>query len=220
MAVLPALIIAGCFGLPKHAEPSTGEVDVESRDDLALAANCLEQGNSAGAIGHLSNHVRRYPDHVAIRTLLAEQYFKLGMARDACSHLERILEDGQADPARHRELRITCHTRLMQMAQDEPNEFAESYHRGMGLLLVVEGWEEEHGVDRVLVERTLTQALTSFRTALESRPDDARLNLAVGDVLTRLGQPSAARTAYRKANAAPPSSFTDTERMRLARIEE
>ena len=218
MAVLFALIVTGCFGLPKHAEPSVATVDVGERDELALAATCLESGNTEGAIGHLSAHVHQFPDHVTIRSLLAEQYLKLGKTRDARVHIQRMLDDGQDDPARHRERLVTCHTRLMRIAQDERDEFAESYHRGMGLLLVVEGWDGDH--EPILTERTLSQALSNYRTALEYRPNDARLNLAIGDVLIRLGQHSAARTAYRMAKAAPPSSFTPAERMRLAQFEE
>lgn len=219
-AVLLALIVTGCFGLPKQVESSI-VVDVgDSRDELALAATCLESGNTQGAIDHLSAHVQQFPDHVAIRTLLAEQYLKLGKTRDARVHIQRMLDDGHGDSTINREQLVTCHTRLMQIAQDERDEFAESYHRGMGLLLVVEGWDGTKDQDRVLVERTLSQALSNFRTALEQRPNDTRLNLSMCDVLSRLGQHSAARTAYRKASVASPASLTAAERMRLAKFEE
>jgi Tfp pilus assembly protein PilF len=221
--VFLALIVTGCFGLPKQAVmPSAGDVSNvhDVRDELALAATCLENGNTQGAIDHLLSHVQQYPDHVSIRSLLADQYLKLGQTLEARVHIQRMVDDWQDDPARHREQLVMGHTRLMRIAQDEQDEVAESFHRGMGLLLVVEGWDADGDHDRVLTERTLSQALSNFRSALEHRPNDARVNLALGEVLSRLGQHSAARTAFRMAIAAPPGSFTTAERLKLAKFEE
>ena len=100
LSVFLALIVTGCFGLPKHAVSSL-VVDVsDTRDELALAATCLENGNTQGAVSHLSTHIQQYPDHVSIRSLLAEQYLKLGKTRDARIHIQRMADDWQDEPAR------------------------------------------------------------------------------------------------------------------------
>ena len=205
---------SGCFGLPKYAEPPIPEPAEETVDSLALAADCLDRGDSAAAIPYLAEHVRKNPDQVMIRSMLAEQYLKLRQYASARIEFERLADEYRLDLAKNRESLIDCHTRLMQIAQEQDDEFAEPFHRGAGLLLVMEGWGRENR-DANLGERTLSQALNNLRDAVEKQPNNPRANLMLGEVLSRLGQHAAARSAFLKANSAPPESLTAAERRKL-----
>ena len=210
IACLLLIASAGCIGLPKYVEPAVPEPVEESVDSLALAADCLDRGDSTAAIPHLADHIRKYPEQVMIRSLLAEQLLKLGKYNAARIEFERTAEEYRTDLAKHRESLIQCHTRLMQIAQERGDEFAEPFHRGAGLLLVVESWDKKDR-DANLNERTLSQALTNLREAIEKQPQDARANFMLGEVLSRLGQHAAARSAFLKAKSAWPGNFTNEE---------
>lgn len=205
-------VVAGCLGLPKHVPPDPSESSLETVDFLALAAERMDRGDAAGAVPHLAAHVDRFPDHVAIRALLAEQYLTAGESGAARGEFERLADDYASDVTKHRDGLVHSHTRLMQLAQSDGDEPREAYHRGAGLIYLASGWDAKTG-DPTLTERTLSQALTHLRVAAATRPDDARLHVLLGDVLTRLGQPAAARVAYRVAANAPPGPLTDRERL-------
>ena len=197
-----------CIGLPKYVDPPVSESQLpvqteDSVDSLALAAECLDRGDSTKAVTHLADHVRKNPDQVMFRSMLAEQFLKLGRFSEARMEFERSADEYRIDTAKHRDELIQCHTRLMQIAQDQSDEFAERFHRGAGLLLVIESWNGKEQ-DSKLKERTLSQALAQFRQALERKPDDAMANLMLGKVLLRMGQHAAARSAFLKANTAAP----------------
>ncbi|MFO0936608.1 MAG: hypothetical protein U0798_08865 [Gemmataceae bacterium] len=209
------LFAAGCIGLPKYAtpalnEPIEPEPSTESIDSLALAAECLERGDPTNAAVHLSHHVRKNPDQVMFRAMLAEQYFKLGKWADAKREYEQSADEYRIDISHHRDELIQCHTRLMLIGQEQEDEFAESFHRGAGLWLVIESLPRPERGSK-LNEQTLSQTLAQFRRALETRPDDARANLMMGRVLLRMGQHAAARSAFLKARTAPPDHFTQAE---------
>ena len=214
LACLFLVVVSGCIGLPKYASPSVPEPVEAFIDHLAFAADCLDRGDTTAAIPHLADHVRLNPDHVLIRSLLAEQLLKLGKYADAGIEFERVADTYCNDLATHRESLVQCHTRLMQIAQERGNEFEESFHRGAGLLLMVEGWNPKVQ-DANLTERTLSQALTNLRDAAEKNPNDARTQLLLGDLLSRMGQHGAAKSAYRKANSCEHVGFTSAERERL-----
>lgn len=214
--LLIPFVVAGCLGLPKHVPQDVPEAETETVDYLALAAERLDRGDAAGAVPHLAAHVDRFPDHVTIRAMLAEQLLTAGQTGPARVEYERTAEDYAADVTKHRDSLVMCHTRLMRLAQDDGDETREAYHRGAGLYYLVAGWNDtDH--DPTLTERTLSQSLTHLKAATAQRPDDARLHLLMGDVLTRLGQPAAARAAYRTAANAPPGCLTETERTELTK---
>jgi Flp pilus assembly protein TadD len=204
-------VVAGCLGLPKYGPDDAPMPDVEQVDSLALAAERLDRGDAAGAVPHLAAHVDRFPDHVAIRAMLADQLFAAGESKASRIEYERTADDYAGDPAKHRDELVRCHTRLMRFAQDDDDESREAYHRGAGLYYLAAGWSaKDH--DQALTERTLSQALVHLKAAAATRPDDATLHVLLGDALTRLGQPAAARAAYRVAANAPPGRLSDRER--------
>lgn len=208
------VVISGCIGLPKYDSQPIAVPAEESVDHLALAAECLDRSDSKAAVLHLSKYVRENPDHVMIRSLLAEQLMKLGNYAEAKMEFERTADEYRTNIGKHRESLVQCHTRLMQIAQEKGDEPMECFHRGAGLYLMAEGWDlKTH--DAKLTERTLTQAMENLREAAEKKPNDAQAQLLFGDVLSRIGQHSAAKTAYRKALALPPGSLTEAEKNRL-----
>jgi predicted Zn-dependent protease len=213
MILLP-FVVAGCLGLPKYGPTDSPVPDGEEIDSLALAAERLDRGDAAGAVPHLAAHVERFPDHVAIRAMLADQLLAAGEAGAARVEYERTAEDYAADAAKYREDLVRCHTRLMRLAQDDDDETREAFHRGAGLYFLAAGWDDTKH-DPTLTERTLSQALVHLKDAAAKRPDDASLHVLLGDALTRLGQPAAARAAYRVAANAPPGRLSERERTRV-----
>jgi uncharacterized protein HemY len=186
-------------------------------DALNRAAECLDRGDEAGALPHLREHVRTYPEAAMIRAHLAELLVRLGRPAEARGHFERFVADAQTmSGPTHRHL-VHCHTRLMELARRDHDLYREHLHCGIGLLLLVERWKAEPDrQDPVLAEQTLVKALTALRIARNERPTDARANLYLAEVLDRLGQPGPACVARRTAHAGlPDPSLTHLEREKI-----
>lgn len=225
--------VAGClapFSWPEDrhvaevgkVEPIPVTEPVFEKDHLSLAAEKLDRGDDAAALPHLKAHVKAHPDAVMIRAYLAELHLKLGNSTASRTEFERVVADAQGSPpGPARRHLVHCHTRLMEIAQALDDPFAEQLHRGIGLLLLVQQWDSEPDRgDEVSTEQTLSKAAAALRKAKDERPDDARVNLYLGDVYERLGSHSAAMTARRSAKAAlPDASLTGWEKERLREVE-
>lgn len=218
-AVLVGLIaVAGCvapLAWPDDPAPATRVLmdDGSPEDSLAKAAECLDRGDEAAALPHLRAHVRAHPEAVAIRGHLAELLFRAGQAEEARDHFERYVADAQRLTGPAHERLVHCHTRLMVIAEDAGDTYAEPLHRGIGLVLLVKRWENDERRDEVAAEQTLAKAVTALRAAIAERPGDARAHLYLAEAYRRLGQPTAARTALRMAKAGlPDPAVTDAER--------
>jgi uncharacterized protein HemY len=221
---------AGCFAPfawpdGRHASPDSDVVQAsatvatpEPEDHLARAADCVERGDNAGALPHLSAHVAAHPEAVMIRAYLAELLLRAGRPGDARPQFERVVADAQRTSGPARGHLVHCHTRLMEIAAAGHDGYAEELHRGVGLLLLVRKWDADPDRrDAAEAERTLAKAARALRSAAAERPHDPRANLYLGDVYERLGQPSAARAAWRSATAGlPDPGLTTAERDRLA----
>ena len=153
-----------------------------------------------------------------IRAYLAELLLRVGRSADARPQFERVVADAQRTSGPARGHMVHCHTRLMEIAAAGQDGYAEELHRGVGLLLLVRRWDAEPGRrDDAEAERTLAKAAKALRSATAERPHDPRANLYLGEVYERLGQPSAARAAWRSALAGlPDPGLTAAERDRLA----
>lgn len=186
-----------------------------------MAANCLERGDEASALPHLTAHVTARPDAIMIRAYLAELLLKLGRADEARSHFERYVHDaGRLGGASETQL-VHCHTRLMELAQQADDEYREHLHRGVGLLLLVRQWEAEPDRDMSLAEPTLAKAAEALREAVRLRPTDPSIFLYLSDVYARLGQPSAARSVARRGTQfLPDPALSAEEADRLVRAAE
>ena len=205
--------------MPIEPIPTTVPDPARSEDHLTMAAEKLDRGDEAGALGHLRAHVAAHPDAVMIRAYLAELHLKLGNREESRGEFERVVGTAQhakSGPAR-RHL-VHCHTRLMEIAQTEDDAFAEQLHRGIGLWLLVREWDADpERRDETAAEQTLAKAASALRKAKEEKSGEARANLYLSLVLDRLGQPGAANSARRAARVAlPDATLTPWEREQLA----
>jgi predicted Zn-dependent protease len=185
-------------------------------DSLALAAECLERGDRAGAAVHLEAHVRLHPDQLMFRAQLAELLLRLGRDRDAKAHYERFAADAQAATGAPRTHLVTAHTRLMEIAQRADDRFAEVFHRGVGLLLLVKAQDKLPDRDADFAEEMLCKAIKALAEAKELKPADPRVRVYLAEAYDRSGNRRAA-DAERAAigNGFVLGELTPTERKQV-----
>lgn len=217
------LLLAGCASTPKETLPPAVDREPEvliaraappadDVDHLAKAASCVERGDEPAAVPHLEAHLAARPDAVMIRAYLAELLLRTGRSADARTEFEQFTRQACGmDGAAGRHL-VHAHTRLMEIAAESSDPFAEHLHRGIALLLMVRQWEGEPPADHgELAEATLAKAARELRQAERRRPTDPRASVYLAEVYDRLGQPTAARAAARRVTL-PDASLTDAER--------
>lgn len=218
------LLLAGCASPPVEKLPPAVEPELviaraappADVDHLTRAAACVERGDETAAVTHLEAHLAARPDAVMIRAYLAELLLRIGRTADAREQFEWFTRQAceQTGPAgKHL---VHAHTRLMEIAADA-DVFSEHLHRGIALVLMVRQWASEPGVDGgELAEATLAKAGRELREAERRKPTDPRPAVYLAEVYDRLGQPTAARAAARRATAMlPDGGLGDGERERL-----
>lgn len=211
-----SLVAAGCLGPIPPTGPNQPP-DIDGPDALARAAACLDRGDDAAAVGHLTKHVQLHPDEVMTRAMLAELLFRLDRFPAARAEYERVVADAQLATGKPNGHLVHCHTRLMQMAEARGDEFEEHLHRGIGLVLLVRTWDADPARrDEGAVEATLGKAIKALRVAKGERPDEPRANLYLADAYRRIGVPSTLRTANRAATAGSTFGMTPAERRDVA----
>lgn len=200
---------------PPHVA-ATPDPPPELDDPLTLVAGCLERGDTPAACGHLGRYVRAHPEQAMFRLHLAELLLKADRPEEARIHFERFAADAQDTTGPARAQLVHCHTRLVGIAQGTNDRFGELFHRGVGLLLVVEQQDSAADRDEELCEGVLCKALKALQEAKELRPSDPRVRFYLAEVLARTGNPRGAdaeRAAAR--NLALPDSLTSWEYRRL-----
>jgi thioredoxin-like negative regulator of GroEL len=220
----------GCQALaPSHllapSEPAAEESNapvtppVDTNDSLQQAASCVERGDEAGAVPHMLHHVQAHPDQIMIRAYLAELLLRLKRLPEAQWHFERFIADAQQATGPSNQHLIHCHTRLMEIAQDREDAYAEHLHRGIGLLLLA----RQKGVlaqadDPALPQKLLCRAAKELNEAQTLRPGEARPCVYLFEVWTALDQPLPASKALRqvRAEAAFSTHLTPAERRVVA----
>ncbi|MBA4066474.1 MAG: hypothetical protein C0501_22740 [Isosphaera sp.] len=171
-------------------------------DHLALAADALERGDDPAAATHLEAHVRAFPDHLLFRAQLADLLVKAGRDDAARVHFERFAADAAraAGPTRGR--LVHAHTQLMGIARRADDRFAEAFHRGAGLLLLVEGEDGKADRDDGFCEEMLCKAVEALGEAKGLRPGDPRPPALLADAHDRAGNRRAAAAERAAARAA------------------
>jgi hypothetical protein len=149
---------------------------------------------------------------------LAELMLRLNRLPEAQRHFERFIADAQdADGPAHKHL-VHCHTRLMEIAQDREDAYAEHLHRGIGLLLLAKQQALlPETRDPVLHQQLLCKAAGELRLASKARPDEARPCWYLFEVWSALDQPRPAEKSLREARLAADLSYlTPAENRALA----
>jgi tetratricopeptide (TPR) repeat protein len=191
-----------------------------TRNHLSLAAAYLEKGDEAAAADHMAEYLRRQPDHFIVRIHYAELLLRLGRPREAREHFERFVADVQSRPELAEEHLIHCHSKLMEIAEAQEDEYGEHLHRGIGLYLLAKQRQllPDAG-DEMSAEGMLCKAAGELAMAIHGRPAEARPCWYLSAVWTELAQRRpAARWLHAASEAAPFTYLTPAEReaLRLA----
>ena len=195
----------------------------QQRTHLSLAAAYIQQGDEAGPSSIWPSTSAAFPEHHVVRTHYAELLLRLHRPREARSQFERFIADVQDDPELGPKHLVHCHSRLMEIAEDEGDEYAEHLHRGIGLYLL--GCERAGLPDPeegdLSVESVLCKAAGELTMAHLARRDEARPCWYLYAVWSRLDQRQPALRHLREADATAPFSYlTPAEKrdLELARL--
>ena len=209
------LVAWGCASfVPATEAPDAGPV----RAHLSLAAACLEKGEPASAEPHLAKYVTAFPDHHVVRAHWAELLLRLKRRPEARAQFERFVADIQDVPELASKHLIHCHSRLMEIAEAEGDDYAEHLHRGIGLFLLARERAALGDPDEgaLTVEGVLCKAAGELTVARVRRRDEARPSWYLYEVWTCLDRRGQALRHLREADdAAPFSDLTPTERRQL-----
>jgi tetratricopeptide (TPR) repeat protein len=142
---------------------------------LSMAAAYLEKGDDRLAAACLDRYLTAQPDHYVVRTHYAELLCRLKQPERAKQQLERFIADIQdRDDLAARHL-ASAHGRLMDLAVEEHDLYAEHLHRGIGLYCLACRRDLPTGPDAPSSrEALLCRAAAELAEARQERPDLAR----------------------------------------------
>jgi hypothetical protein len=140
---------------------------------------------------------------------LAELLWRRGQLADAGAQYERFIQDTPPRPETVSRL-IQAHARLVTLADQSGDAYAEHLHRGIGLFLVA-------GQDHAGTEALLCKAAGELTLAARERPDEPRPHWYLHLVWQKLGQSQpAGRHLRRAAEFAGQADLFPFERRELA----
>jgi predicted Zn-dependent protease len=200
-----------CYEASLKADPGL------TRNHLSLAAAYLDKGEDEKASVYLSRYVAAQPDHLIIRAHYAELLLRLNRPWAARVQFERFIADVQENEHLAEEHLIHCHSRLMEIAESEEDDYGEHLHRGIGLyLLALQRAALPEPDGDLSVEGLLCRAAGELMMARVRRPDEARPCWYLFEVWSGLAQRQPAARWLRAAEAAAPFSYlTPVERRGL-----
>ena len=184
---------------------------------LSLAAAHLALGEEKKALPQLKSYLDARPEHFLIRLHYAELLYRLERIEEASAQLERVVRDVQEYPKLADDHLLGCHTRLMEIARDLGDGYAESLNRGIGLYLLAckrAAIGDDSG--RRAAQEMFCKAASELTLARLRRPDEARPYWYLSEVFTHLAQRQPAAKWLRMAErTAPFSSMTPVEKRDL-----
>src|SRR5262249_50104940 len=107
-------------------------------------------------------------------------------------HLERFVADAQGSTGPPRDHLVHAHTRLLEIALRADDPFAEEFHRGVGLFLLVKEQDGDAGRDEGLCEEMLCKAMKALCQGRELGRGAPRAGLYLAEVYDRMGNRRAA----------------------------
>lgn len=187
-----------------------------TRNHLSIAAAFLQRGDNEGAALHLERYLSAHPNHFTVRGHYAELLHRLGRMDEAIAEYDRFDADAQElKPVGSEEL-IHCHSRLMELAEEQEDEYREHLHRGIGLFHLASEKKGDDLEQRQEAESLLCKAAGELTLARSYRPEEGRASLYLYEVWTRLDQRRPALRSLREAREAGPfSGLTPHEQGRL-----
>jgi len=179
-----------------------------TRNHLSLAAAYLEMGKDTEACVHLAKYVAAHPEHGIVRMHYAELLVRLHRAKEGRAEYEQFIADLQDQEDESVHGMIHCHSRLMELAEAEEDDYAAHLHRGIGLyLLARERIALAAAAGDLSAEGLLCKAAGELSMARTLRPAEARPCWYLYAVWSRLAQQQPARRCLREAGAAAPFTF-------------
>ncbi len=201
----PLGLCLGCAVFPTSpTAPPESPAPAAALTEIQLAAQCLEKGDEAGALPHLSAYMEAHPDHAAIRVHLAEVLMKLDRKAEAKKQFEQYVRDAQQQGGEAGKHLIHVHTRLVELARgagDVGEQYGEHLNRGIGLLLLAEqllGRPATEGDPKP--QSLLVNAVAELTQAAELKPDAARPRWYLSETYSQLSQQLPARRNLRRAH--------------------
>lgn len=179
-----------------------------ARNHLSLAAAYLEKGDDATAAEQLDLYLQLQPEHHSARAHYAELLIRLKRFDSARAQLERYIAEIQDEEELAQEHLISCHSKLMALAEAEEDVYAEHLNRGIGLfwLACQRAMLPEDAIN-LDVEGLLFQAAAELTLARRNQPDEARPHWYLYEVWTRLAQNLPAQRSLRAAQLAAPFTY-------------
>jgi thioredoxin-like negative regulator of GroEL len=192
-----------------------------------LVGECLDRGDTAAAALNLDRYVRAHPDQPMFRFQLAELYLRCDQLATAKYQYERFADDARIGPSALRTHLVTAEIKLLEIAQRRNDHFGELYHRGAGLLLLVQEQDtpaERNGKrsradstdgaerDEPLREEMLCKALAALTEAKRLKPANPRLCEALAQAYDLTGNTRAAEAERAAARASVVSGGTAAPR--------
>jgi len=188
-----------------------------TRNYLSLAACHLDRGDDARACLYLMLYVSSHPEHRAVRLQYADLLQRLKRIGEARDELESCIADVQEDAAPADEELVQCHSRLMEIGEKTENAYEEHLHRGIGLLLLSRQPRlPDDDPDMLCPQGLLCKAAAELALAAREKPDEARPQLYLHQVWSKLAQSHPAGRSLRAATSAAPFSYlTPAEKSQL-----
>jgi tetratricopeptide (TPR) repeat protein len=192
------------------------QIDAElSRNYLSLAAAYSAKGDDRRVVEYLTHYVQLEPDHVAIRSHLAEILLRTQHLDAARVHFERCVADLQERPETDPARLIHCHSRLVELAESSEDEYAERLNRGIGLyLLARQRARLPDSADEPAAQGLLFRAARELCAARQEGPYAARPCWYLHLVWSSLGQQQPSERWLRAA-ADGPGDLTRVEKADL-----
>src|SRR5438094_577459 len=104
-----------------------------TRNYLSLAAARLEAGDDEKACPYLAQYLQVEPDQPVVRLQFADILRRLHHLTEARQNFEECVIDAQEKGGPLSRNLVHCHSQLMEIAEEQEDDYAEHLHRGIGL---------------------------------------------------------------------------------------
>jgi predicted Zn-dependent protease len=187
------------------------------QNHLSIAAAHLALGRQEEALPPLAAYLAARPHHFLIRWHYAEVLLAADHHDEARIQLDRFVAEAQEHPRIAEDQLVACHTRLMEIAEHQGDDYGERLHRGIGLYLLAKKRAElGDGGSRRQAEELLCKAAAELTLARLHKPKQARPCWYLYGVWTCLGQRQPASRWLRAAErSGPMNDLTPAEQREL-----
>jgi hypothetical protein len=200
----PALAVAepAREAAPAPMQPFQPPAADATEEHLNRAVALLEKGQDAEALPHLQRYVAERPDQLLARANLGELLFRQKKLTESRLQFELFVGMAQEQGEQAFRYLIHCHSRLVEISEEQENAYDEHLNRGIGLyLLACKRATEPDSTGDYSVDSLMLKAAAELREARAEKPDEARPSYYLYQIFTQLGQHTAAQRALADADA-------------------